>query len=144
MKKIFLFLTVIGLVFVGCGKAEKKPEYNYMDAKQSAEAIRNSEKVVFVDIQEKDDFKKEHLRGAIATYSYPVKTQEEKAKLLKSLDQIVAEDKVVIICPRGAGGAERAYTVFAKNGIEKSRLYILTNGQHGWPRDEISDVLVQE
>ncbi len=144
MKKLLLVLTIVGLVFVGCGKVDKKPEYNYMEAKQSAEAIRSGAKVVFVDIQEKDDFEEEHLKGAIATYSYPVKTQEESDKLLASLKHINSDDKIVIVCPRGGGGAQRAYDVFAKNGIEKSSTYILTDGQYGWPRDTINDVLVQE
>ena len=144
MKKLFLVLTVIGLVFVGCGKVEKKPQYNYMEAVQSAEAVRSGEKVVFVDIQEKEDFEEEHLKGAVATYSYPVQTKEEEAKLLASLKQINSDEKVVIVCPKGGGGAERAYDLFAQNGIEKSRLYILTDGQYGWPRDEINDVLIQE
>ena len=144
MKKLLIILTVIGLLFVGCGKVEKKPQYNYMEAVQSAEAIRSGAKVIFVDIQEKDDFEEEHLKGAIATYSYPVQTNEEKERLLKSLDNIAEDDVVVVVCPKGGGGAERAYDLFVQNGIEKSRLYILTDGQYGWPRDEISDVLVQE
>ena len=30
MRKIFLVLTIIGLVFVGCGKVEQKAQYNYI------------------------------------------------------------------------------------------------------------------
>lgn len=143
-SKLLLILAVISLLFVGCGKVEKKPQYNYMEAKESAEAIRNNSKVVFVDIQEKDDFQEEHLKGAIATYSYPVQTKEEESKLLIALNSIKSDDKVVVVCPKGGGGAERAYDVLLKNGIEKSRLYILTDGQYGWPRDKISDVLESE
>jgi hypothetical protein len=52
--------------------------------------------------------------------------------------------KVIIICPRGGGGADRAYDFFLKKGISKDNLFTLVDGQYGWPRDEISDVLVQE
>ena len=143
-NKLLLILAIISLLFVGCGKVEKKPQYNYMDAKQSAEAIRANKEVVFVDIQVEEDFEEEHLKGAIATYSYPVKTPQDNTKLLSSLVKIKTDDKVVIVCPRGGGGAERAYDLLAKNGIAKSNLYILTDGQYGWPRDEIKDVLISE
>lgn len=143
-NKLLLILAIASLLFVGCGKVDKKPQYNYMDAKQSAEAIRANKKVVFVDIQEKEDFDEEHLKGAIATFSYPVKTPQDNIKLLSALPKIKTNDKVVIVCPRGGGGAERAYDLLVKNGIVKSRLYILTDGQYGWPRDEIKDVLISE
>ncbi len=49
-----------------------------------------------------------------------------------------------MICPKGGGGADRAYDFFLENGIKKENLFTLIDGQYGWPRDEISDVLVQE
>ena len=145
MKKLLLILTVIGLVFVGCGKVEQKAQYNYIDAGKTAEFIReDSSKLVLVDIQERDDFTEEHLKGAIETYAYPVKTDEERARLAAIIPNIKDDQKVIVICPRGGGGADRAYDFFLKNGIKKENLYTLTDGQYGWPRDEISDVLVQE
>jgi thiosulfate/3-mercaptopyruvate sulfurtransferase len=145
MKGIILSILSI-MVFIGCsGKVEQKPEYNYISAKETAELIRQSpSKIVLVDIQEKDDFEEEHLRGAIATYAYPVKTKEEEARIAKMIPSIKDDQKVIVVCPKGGGGAERAYDFLAKNGIKKSNLVILTDGQYGWPREEIKDVLEVE
>ena len=145
MKKLLLVLTVIGLVFVGCGKVEKKAQYNYISAEDTAKLMRvDSSKLVLVDIQEKDDFAEEHLKGAIETYAYPVKTDEERARLAALIPNIKDDQKVIVICPRGGGGADRAYDFFQENGIKKDNLYTLIDGQYGWPRDEINDVLIQE
>lgn len=131
------------LVFVGCGgKVEKKAQYNYISPEETAKLIRETpQKLVLIDIQEKNDFEEEHLRGAIATYAYPVKTDEERASIAKHVSAITPDQKVVVVCPKGGGGAERAYDFLLKEGIKKDNLVILTDGQYGWPRDTISDVL---
>jgi thiosulfate/3-mercaptopyruvate sulfurtransferase len=46
-------------------------------------------------------------------------------------------DPVVIICPRGAGGAKRAYDHLARQGVADERLFILEQGQQGWPYPEL-------
>jgi thiosulfate/3-mercaptopyruvate sulfurtransferase len=147
MKSLLLSLLamLVVLVFVGCGgKVEKKPQYNYISPEETAKLIRQSpDKLVLIDIQEKDDFDEEHLKGAIATYAYPVKTEEEKARIEKHVSEIRPDQKVVVVCPRGGGGAERAYDFLAQSGIKKDQLVILTDGQYGWPRDTITDVLAQ-
>jgi thiosulfate/3-mercaptopyruvate sulfurtransferase len=144
--KGFLLSILAVLVFVGCGgKVEQKAQYNYISAEETAKLIReDASKVVLVDIQEKGDFEEEHLKGAISTYAYPVKTDEERARLAALVPNIKDGQKVVVICPRGGGGADRAYDFLLKSGVKKENLVTLTDGQYGWPRDEISDVLVQE
>ncbi len=145
MKKIFLVLTIIGLVFVGCGKVEQKAQYNYISAEDTAKLMReDSSKLVLIDIQKKDDFAEEHLKNAIETYAYPVKTDDERAHLAALIPHIKENQKVIVICPRSGGGADRAYDFLLENGIKKENLYTLINGQYGWPRDEISDVLIKE
>jgi thiosulfate/3-mercaptopyruvate sulfurtransferase len=143
--KGFLLSILAVLVFVGCGgKVEQKAQYNYISAEETAKLIReNPSKVVLVDIQEKDDFEEEHLKGAIETNAYPVKTDEERARLAELLPNIKDDQKVVVICPRGGGGANRAYDFLLKSGVKKENLVTLTDGQYGWPRDEISDVLAK-
>lgn len=117
-------------------------DYNYITADETAKLIReNPESLVLVDIQVKDGFEKEHLKGAVATYAYPVKKQDEKDRLEKLIPTFKDDQKIVIICPRGGGGAERAYDFYLKKGVKKENLYTLKNGQEGWPRDEITDVL---
>lgn len=142
MKGILISLLAI-LVFVGCGgKVDKKSQYNYISADETAKIMReNPDKIVLIDIQETDDFEEEHLKGAIATYAYPVKTEEEKARIAKHVSDIKPDQKVVVVCPRGGGGADRAYDFLLQSGIKKENLFTLTDGQYGWPRDRLSDVL---
>jgi len=144
--KGFLLSVLAVLIFVGCGgKVEQKAQYNYISAEETAKLIReDASKLVLVDIQEKDDFEEEHLKGAISTYAYPVKTDEERARLAKLLPNIKDDQKVVVICPRGGGGADRAYDFLLKSGVKKENLVTLIDGQYGWPREEISDVLEVE
>ncbi|MDY0251399.1 MAG: rhodanese-like domain-containing protein [Pseudomonas sp.] len=120
-------------------------KYNYITAEETAALIRTApESVVIVDIQEKPGFDKEHLKGAVDTYAYPVKTDAEKAALAAVLPSIKPGQKVVIVCPRGGGGADRAYDFYLENGISKDQLFTLKGGQEKWPRAKISDVLVQQ
>jgi len=144
--KGFLLSVLAVLIFVGCGgKVEQKAQYNYISAEETAKLMReDASKLVLVDIQEKDDFEEEHLKGAISTYAYPVKTDEERARLAKLLPNIKDDQKVVVICPRGGGGADRAYDFLLKSGVKKENLVTLIDGQYGWPREEISDVLEVE
>lgn len=143
MRSLLISFMAI-LFFLGCGSVEKKAEYNYISAEKTAELMRKDpSKLVLVDIQEVGDFKKEHLQGAITTYAYPVKTDEERNRLASLLPNISDDQKVIIICPRGGGGADRAYDFYLKNGIKKQNLFTLTDGQHGWPRDQINDVLAK-
>jgi rhodanese-related sulfurtransferase len=118
--------------------------YNYITAEETAKLMsEDASKVVIVDIQEKQGFEKEHLSGAQATYAYPVKTDAEKARLAELIPNIKPDQKVVIVCPRGAGGADRTYDFFLEKGLKKEQLFTLKNGQEGWPREKISDVIAK-
>lgn len=138
-KMLLAFL--VGLVLVGCG--DKEVAYNYIDAPDVAKLMRESAPLALVDIQVNEDFEEEHLKGVLATYAFPVKTDEEIGRIVAIMDQIKPDDKVVVVCPKGGGGAKRAVDVLVKNGISNSRVFILTDGQYGWPRDTIQDVLIQ-
>lgn len=138
-----LVLPFVLLLLVGCGgKVKENAKYNYISADETAKLMReDASKLVLVDIQEKPDFTEEHLKGAVATYAYPVKTDAEKARLAEILPQIKPNQKVVIICPRGGGGADRAYDFYLEKGLKKEQLFTLKGGQYEWPRDKIKDVL---
>ena len=140
-----VFASLIAFVLVSCGgKVKENPKYNYISAEETAELMRkDASKLVLVDIQEKPDFEEEHLKGALATYAYPVKTEDEKARLAALLPSISPEQKVVIICPRGGGGADRAYDFYLEKGVKKEQLFTLKGGQYEWPRDKIKDVLAK-
>lgn len=138
-----LVLPFVLLLLVGCGgKVKENAKYNYISADETAKLMReDATKLVLIDIQEKPDFTEEHLKGALATYAYPVKTDAEKARLAELLPQIKPNQKVVIICPRGGGGADRAYDFYLEKGLKKEQLFTLKGGQYEWPRDKIKDVL---
>ncbi len=138
-----LVLPITALLLIGCGgKVKENAKYNYITADETAKLIReDASKIVLVDIQEKPDFDEEHLKGALATYAYPVKTEDEKARLAALLPEIKEGQKVIIVCPRGGGGADRAYDFYLSKGVKKDNLLTLKDGQYGWPRDKVKDVL---
>ena len=123
-----LLLCVAGNAFA------MKDSYNYMSPAALQNAIDTKADVAIVDIQVADEFKAHHIKGAIETGAYPVKTVAETEKLNAALNSLKSSTKpVVVICPRGKGGAERTVNYLAKQGIAPYRLFILTNGQDGWP-----------
>ncbi len=133
MKKLFLILVMVMLAVPVYADG-----YNYVSADKVKSWIETGSPVNIVDIQEPKEFKAHHLPGAIATYSYPVKSDSDKAKL----DNAVAECKknqapVVVVCPRGKGGATRCYDYLKEKGVAEDRLLILENGQLGWPHKEM-------
>ena len=74
------------------------------------------------------------VKGAIETNAYPVETDEQRQSLAKVLPKIQAStEDVVIICPRGGGGAKRAYEYYKTQGVDDKRLLILENGMDKWP-----------
>ena len=151
MKKKFSIvisvLILFSVIFTGCGSnKEAKGEdkytgedgYKYYKAELLKNSIENQDDKLIVDIQVEEEFDNHHIKGAIATYSYPVKTDEDKAKLDKIFEDLNnSKDDIVIICPRGQGGAKRTYDYLKEKGIVESRLFILENGQEGWPYEEL-------
>ena len=146
MKLSHLFFVLLTpFVLVSCGgKVKENPKSNSISAEETAELMRkDASKLVLDEIEEKPDFEEEHLKGALATYAYPVKTEDEKARLAALLPNITPEQKVIIICPRGGGGADRAYDFYLEKGVKKEQLFTLKGGQYEWPRDKIKDVLAK-
>lgn len=161
MKKIspVVISIVLGLTLVltGCGSSntggENKPaessqaaqpapktikDFKYYSADQLKEAIEKKTPIQIVDIQVEEEYNAHHIQGVIPTYAYPVKTEEEKAKLAKILPELKASaDPIVIVCPAGGGGAERTYQYLYDQGIDESRLFTLEKGQKGWPHTEL-------
>ena len=108
-------------------------DYNYVSQDKVKEWIETDTPVMIVDIQVEDEFRAHHIKDSMATYSYPVKSDADKAKLADAVAQAKDNDKpVVIVCPRGKGGAKRCYDHMAANGIDEDRLLILEKGMGGW------------
>jgi rhodanese-related sulfurtransferase len=166
-KQSTLLLTIslgLTLVLAGCGASnttsegvEQKPaavsdssslasqpapkeikDFKYYTAAQLKDGIEKKSPMHVVDIQVEAEYKDHHIQGVIPTYAYPAKTDEEKAKLRKVLPQLKdSKDPVVIVCPGGKSGAQNTYQYFYDQGIDESRLFILENGQKGWPYNEL-------
>lgn len=133
MKRLISTLTLSLALLAGNALA-----FNMIDADQVKANLESQASMALVDIQEPEAFDKHHLPGAIATHAYPVKSEQDKAKLDAVLSELTnTEAPVVIICPRGKGGAERSYDYLKASGIAEERLFILEKGQDGWPYAEL-------
>lgn len=139
MKKYLLFLSVVFLtvgLLAGCSTDEE--EYNYISADEVKAQIESDGDLVLLDIQVEEEFNAHHIQGAVATYAYPTKTDEDKAKLAPYVDQFKqSEEDIVIVCPAGGGGATRTFDYFVEQGVPAERVLILEEGQKGWPYEEL-------
>lgn len=135
MKKIVLLLFASLLL---CSPAFAAG-YNYTGTKEFKESLEKGKPVLIVDIQVPDEFAKQHFYGAVETGAYPAKSDAEKAKLDRVLPLIAAtNDEIVIVCPRGGGGAKNSYDYLKSKGVDEKRLRILEGGMQGWPFPELT------
>ncbi len=131
-KMFFAFLAVAFLS--GVALAGSNGGYNYITAEELSKRIQNGPSVILVDICPAAQFAKGHIPGAIETNAFPVKKDEEKARLDKAMPKINgSSDDVVILCPKGGMGAKNTYDYFKSKGVPEKRLLILKNGMAGWP-----------
>lgn len=142
MKQRYILSCVLVavLVLTGCSQetstTASQSVYQYKTADDVKTAIETNQDKIILDIQTLDDFDKHHLKGAVATYAYPVKSDEDKAKIDSVMPMLTADNKpVYIMCPRGKGGAEKTYQYLKEKGISEDRLFIIEKGQEGWPYD---------
>jgi len=113
-------------------------DYNFVSPDRFKEGLATGKKSIIVDIQVPDEFVKRHFKGSLETNAYPVKTDEERKRLDAVLATINAsQDDVVIICPRGGGGAKNTYDYLKSKGVDEKRLFILEKGMEGWPYPEL-------
>jgi len=116
-------------------------DYNYISPEKLKNTLASDTKMMVVDIQVEDEFSKHHIQGSIPTYAYPAKSQSDTAKLDMVYDkQQETDEPVVIVCPRGAGGAKRSYDYLKSKGVDEDKLLILEKGMKGWPYPELTIV----
>jgi|GEM_PF-358090 len=112
--------------------------YNMIKPEELKNWLTSGKKVILVDIQPHEAFVKAHIKGAIETNAYPAKKDEEKKRLDKVLPIIQkSNDPVIILCPRGGGGARNTYDYLKSKGVPENRLYILEGGMEKWPYPEL-------
>ncbi len=127
-------LLIIGLLLMAT--TAMAASYQYLSPDDTKKRLVHQQPMTLVDIQVEDEFNQHHLPGALATYAYPVKSVADRAKLETVLPQLQGDEPVVIVCPRGGGGAKRAYDYLLEKGVAGKRLFILEKGQQGWPYPE--------
>lgn len=131
MKKALLFGLLLSLLVCGNGAAGS---YTYVKADDFKSWLQDGKRMEIIDIQPATDFQKQHFRGSIETNAYPAKSAEERQRLDKTLTQLAASsDAIVVVCPRGGGGAKGTYDYLKSKGIDEKRLFILEGGMQGWP-----------
>ncbi|MGB9730963.1 MULTISPECIES: rhodanese-like domain-containing protein [Calditerrivibrio] len=138
MKKlqlILLFVLISISAFAGLFSS-----YNYISGDELVNWIKAKKQFIIVDIQPQKAFDDEHIVGAIPTYAFPAKTDEEKKRLDPVIEKIKQNNlPVIIVCPSGKTGAENAYKYIKSKGISDKRLYILTGGMGSWTHNEFSE-----
>ena len=133
LQLILLVVLISIVVFSGKVTAADDP-FNYITPDETRSKIESGEAVTLLDIQAEDGYAQHHIRGSVATYAYPVKSDAQKARLDRVIPDLSANtDPIVIICPRGGGGAKRTFEYLVSRGIESKRMFILEKGQSGWP-----------
>jgi rhodanese-related sulfurtransferase len=131
MKKMTLVtLALLGLLNV----AAMFTSFNYLDADQFKGWLDTGRPVIIADIQVEDEFAAHHFPASIETNAFPVKSDVER----KMIDQVVAAYQqsghdVVVVCPRGGGGAKRSYSYLESQGVPAEKLTILRGGVAKWP-----------
>lgn len=133
-RKLIPALLIVLMSTVSAGAFWSSGGYNYIAADEVQKRLGSGPAMILVDICPADQFSKGHIPGSIETNAYPVKTEAELASLAKVLPQIQAStDDVVIVCPRGGGGAKSTYDFYKSQGVAEERLFILEKGLEKWP-----------
>ena len=111
---------------------------NYVKPDIFKQWLASNKQIVIVDIQTAENFGTHHFKGSIETNAFPAKSDEEKKQLDKILPKIQSsKGEVVIICPKGKGGALNTYDYLKSKGVPDNRLLILEGGIDGWPYPEL-------
>jgi rhodanese-related sulfurtransferase len=133
IKKLIAALTIVFLAATGSWAASPDG-YNYISPADLQKRLQSKSPMILLDICPVEQFAKGHIPGAIETNAYPVDTDEQRGRLAKVLPQIQAsKDDVIILCPRGGGGAKKTFDFYKNKGVDEKRLLILEKGMDTWP-----------
>lgn len=143
LSGLVVITTLMLAILVGCQTSnEAAIEYKYYSQSQLRDSLENGSAVVILDVQVEEEFDAHHIEGAIPTYAFPVKSDDDKAKIDAQFHLIDETDStIVIVCARGQVGAERTYEYLLDKGVAQERLFILEGGQAGWisASDDVND-----
>jgi len=135
MKRILLLVV---LLLSGAASAIAG-SYNYVEPVQFRQWLEQGKDMVLVDIQVPAEFQQHHFKGSLETNVFPIKTADEKQTLDQLLPKLAAtQNDVVVVCPRGGGGAKNTYDYLKEKGVSEKRIFILKEGMQGWPYQELT------
>lgn len=135
MKKLAIpFLLFFSLFNV----AAVFESFNYLEPETFKQWLAEGKPIIIVDIQVADEFAAHHFPGSIETNAFPVKTESER-KLIDPAAQAFRTKghDIVVVCPRGGGGAKRCYSYLKSQGVPEDKLIILKGGVEKWPYREM-------
>lgn len=136
MKKLTLLLSLLLICFLNMGAL--LTSYNYVSQDDFKQWLEAEKPMIIVDIQDKEAFAKQHFKDSIETNAYPVKTDAERTSIDPAIEQFKASNQdVVVVCPRGGGGAKRCYDYMKSQGVPDEKLFILESGADKWPYKEM-------
>ncbi len=134
MKTFILTIAAFFLI----AAAALASDYNFISPEKTKNWIETQVPVTIVDIQVKEEFESHHLPGSIPTYAYPVKSDAEKALINDAVAISISKGApVIVVCPRGKGGAKRCYDYMKSQNVPEDKLLILKGGISGWPYKEL-------
>jgi rhodanese-related sulfurtransferase len=136
MKK----LSIICAAFLGLALPvlAGATDFNFVSAGELKAWLAAGKPMLLVDIQEQQDFAAHHLKGSLETNAYPVESEAERTLLAPALELNRTNEyaAVVVVCPRGKGGAKRANEFLRDQGVPEAKLFILSGGMDKWPHPE--------
>ncbi len=136
MKKGWGVLAI--LLVALCSMAALFENFNYIQADAFKAMLDAGKNMVLVDIQVKDEFARHHFKNSLETNAYPVETKEQQQMLDKAVIAAkAAGTDIIVICPRGGGGAKRCYSYLKGQGIAEEKIFILAGGVDKWPHQEM-------
>ncbi len=137
-RKVFylVLLAMAVSVFAAAGQV-CADDFNYISITEFKARMdagdHESGAMDIVTTQTEAEYATGHLKAAYPTYARPLRSQSDFEKLHPFMDKVKDSDSdIVIICPRGRGGAEIPYRYFMEHGIAEDRLLILKDGQEAF------------
>ena len=89
MKKLIIFILLIILLLVSCGKSEgeikmEKNIYGYTEITQDmAKEIMDTENVLIVDVREAEEYAESHIKGAVLLPLSVLKSNKAEEEAIK-------------------------------------------------------------
>jgi len=121
-------------------------DYNYISPQEFKARLDTGDveqgKMMVFSTQNHKEFASGYLPAAVQTFARPLESEADYRKLDIVLARALkTTEDIVVICPRGGSGATRPYDYLEKNGIDSTRLFVLTKGQEAYnkvfPRDVV-------